>query len=248
MKEVLALLVQVQRLDERLSALQRRLDSLPVELAEHAARSQALDAEAQALESQRRAALVQAQALETDVRTHEKRLQKVESQARELRDAGAVQVFQHEAQELRDKISRAEEEALALIERAENLVPERDQAGARARAAAAALEQFRAAVAADQAELGAQREALAREHDALLARLPEETATLYAQLARGTRKGHALSPLRGSSCGACGMVMPPNDRLRVQAMSEVARCRSCGRILVAPELWDAQAAGTGPQA
>ena len=236
MKETLAVLVAAQRLDERLLVLQRRLASLPAELAERRARAAALEAGAEALESERKNALLRAQSLETDVRQHEQRVRKIEQQLLELRDAGAAAVMRHEAQELRDKISRAEEEALALLERGEALVAEREQARAAAKAYAGELAEFAAAVAADQAELGAQQAALSAERETWLARVPGEPAETYQRLIKA-RKGVALAPLRGNSCGACGMLVPPNDRVRVLAMAELCLCRSCGRIQVTAELW-----------
>lgn len=240
-RDSLAFLVQLQHLDDRLAALERRLGSLPAELQERGARAAALAAAAEDLERQRKGALLRAQELENDVRDHEARLRKLEAQGRQMRDAGALVILQHEAQELRDRIAKEEEEGLLLLERAEELVPERDRAQARAREAAAELDQFRSAVAADEEQLAAERSVQQSARAALLRQLPEEARELYEKLLQA-RRGKAVAPLRGESCSGCGMVVPPNDRLRVLAMHEVACCRSCSRILVTAELWAPQPA------
>lgn len=239
MKEILAALVEAQRLDERLAVLRRRLESLPAELGERDSRQAVREAEAEALEGKRRAALLRARELESEVRGLEERVTTLERKARGLRDAGAVQVAEHEAQELRDRISRGQDEEFRLLEDADRLQAE----GARARAelveSLAELTRFRASVEADVAELRAQVAELEAERDSLLARVPSSTAEVYRKLLPA-RNGRAVCALKGTSCGGCGMVVPPNDRVGVVGCAKLVRCRSCMRIMVAPEIWSAQ--------
>ena len=237
MKEAIAALVQVQQLDERLAVLHRRLESLPEELAEREAHQSAQAAEADSVEGQRKAALARSRDLENEVRKHEERVAKLTDQINNTRDAGAVQVAQHEVQELRDRIASSEEEAIRLLENAERLVETREEARSRAQSAADDLELFRKTVSEDQAELEREIGELQTDRDRAVAKVPKNVAEVYEKL-RPARKGRALAPLKGQSCGGCGMVVPPNDRIRVSAQSSMVRCRSCTRILVPVEAWN----------
>jgi len=234
-------LVALQRLDEQLTVLRRRLESLPVELGERESDLAALEAAAEGLEGRRKAALARAQDLENDVLQMEQRVQRLDAQSRGSRDAGAIQVAEHEAGELRDRISRAQEEALEDLDRAERLQAEVAEARERLAQARAEFEQFRTTVAEDEQQLEAEEAELQARRKALLKSLPTQIREVYEKLLP-SRRGRALAPLRGESCGGCGMVVPPNDRMHVHAGSTLVRCRSCSRILVDLPLWNEEEA------
>jgi predicted nucleic acid-binding Zn-ribbon protein len=235
-KETLSALVEVQKLDERLAVLRRRLDSLPVELGERESRHAVKEAECEAVAGRRKTALLRCRELENEVRAAEQRVDSLEQKARSLRDAGAVQVAQHEAQELRDKISRFQDEELQLLEDVDRLAADGEEARARLAEEAAELEQFRAAVEADAAELRGQVEEMVADRTGRLSALPSQAVDVYEQMLE-KRKGRAMAPLKGSSCGGCGMAVPPNDCVAVTGGSKLVRCRSCLRILVGAEIW-----------
>ncbi|KAA3604532.1 MAG: hypothetical protein DWQ01_22110 [Planctomycetota bacterium] len=237
MKEHLLALVRAQRHDERISVLQRRLASLPAELSQREAEHAALMAGVDHLDEERKACLSRAQNLENDVRQFETRVAKVEKQARESRDASAVQIAEHEANQWRDKISSAEDEALQLLDRAEQLADEKKEAAAKLEQAAAEMEQFRKTVAQDQTDLEGECQSVQEQRDQALQEAGSQGRDLYLKLLPA-RKGRAIVPLRVDSCGGCGMVVPPNDRVRVHGMNHLVRCRSCTRILVDPQVWN----------
>ncbi|MBL7009221.1 MAG: hypothetical protein ISR76_09500, partial [Planctomycetes bacterium] len=182
MKETLAALVGVQRLDERLTVLRRRLESLPAELGERESAQSVLEAGNEALDGRRKTALVRSHEIETEVRTAEARIASLEQKSRSLRDAGAVQVAQHEAQELRDKISRLQDEELRLLEDADRLAAEIELGRVRAEESGAELVSFRQTVEADVAELRAKVEELDADRRQRLAKLPSGPVEVYEQM------------------------------------------------------------------
>jgi len=48
------------------------------------------------------------------------------------------------------------------------------------------------------------------------------------------RQGKAMAPIRGKSCGACGLVLPEQTVVDVQTMEFLISCESCNRFLY----WD----------
>ncbi|RMH05144.1 MAG: hypothetical protein D6702_01210 [Planctomycetota bacterium] len=248
MKETLAALVAAQRLDERLLVLRRRRASLPAELSEREAGHAVLEAEREEAEVRRKAALVRARELENEVRGLEERLARLEAKSRTLRDAGAVQVAQHEAQEIRDAISRAQDEELQLLEDADRLAGETTELAARIEQSAGELAAFRSRVETDAAELDAEIAELEGRRDARLGAVPNQVAETYRTLL-DKRQGRAVAPLKGRSCGGCGMAVPPNDQLGVINAAKLVRCRSCQRFLVPLEVWSPEssaAEGSSP--
>jgi predicted nucleic acid-binding Zn-ribbon protein len=238
----LSLLVQAQRVEERLVVLKRRADSLPVELSERTAQARALEAEADQADGERKAALVQVQALENDVRVREARVAKLEKQALEARDPSSVRVAQHEAGELRAQNAKTQDQALGLLDRAEAAERRRADVRARIQSAREDLEQFRSVVETDAAALSAEIAMLTGRRDELLAGMEPVVREHFHALAR-RYPGKVVVPLRGDSCGGCGTRLTPNDAVKVRSKSAVSRCPSCVRIMVAQEVWSAAVEG-----
>jgi predicted nucleic acid-binding Zn-ribbon protein len=202
-------LIRAQQVDKRLTVLERRLASLPVEVGERESTLAALEAE---------------------------RIAKLEKQAVEARDPSAVQVAQHEAGNLRDENSDAQEEALELLERAENLQAQRSGMDEKLTAAREDLEALRQNVAADQEDLENEAATLREERAGQVGEVNTQMKGVFEVLS-GKHPGKAVVPLKGDSCGGCGTRLTPNDRVRVQAAKSVIRCPSCTRILVTQELF-----------
>ncbi|MHC4380717.1 MAG: zinc ribbon domain-containing protein [Planctomycetota bacterium] len=209
MEASLSHLIRAQQVDKRLTVLERRLASLPVEVGERESTLAALEAE---------------------------RIAKLEKQAVEARDPSAVQVAQHEAGNLRDENSDAQEEALELLERAENLQAQRSGMDEKLTAAREDLEALRQNVAADQEDLENEAATLREERAGQVGEVNTQMKGVFEVLS-GKHPGKAVVPLKGDSCGGCGTRLTPNDRVRVQAAKSVIRCPSCTRILVTQELF-----------
>ncbi len=234
----LARLVQAQRLEERLVVLSRRAEALPIELSERAAQVSALEAEADQAEAERRVALTKAQDLENDLRQRESRIEKLEEQVRNSRDASAAKVGEHEAAELRVRNAETQDQALLLLERAEGLGVKAVEVRGRIGGARVDLDQFRATVEADAAGLHQEIRALTERRDELLASLDGAVSEHFGVVGK-RNPGRVVAALKGDSCGGCGTRLVPNDAGRVRAKNTFFRCPSCARFLVAHEIWSA---------
>ncbi len=241
MRESLVKLVEVQRLEDRLAIRRRRLDGLPVELGQHEARQGLLQAEAESQSLKRKQALTRARELENNARSHQDRIDSLEEKGRNLRDAGAIQVAQHEAGKLRDKIAAEEEEALALMEEGDRLQLLVTEAQHSVDVHAEELAAFQTGVQDDLHELEEEIASLEKSRGQLLKAVVRQAREHYEKIL-SVRDGRAVTPLRGQSCGGCGMNLPPNDRAKTEAMKTMATCRSCQRILVPQDVWSPEEA------
>ncbi len=241
-EQQLARLVQAQKFEERLVVLRRRAEGLPVEFSERSAQVSALAAEADQAEGERKIALTRAQDLENDVRQREARVAKLEKQALESRDPSSLRVAQHEAAELRAHNATAQDQALTLLDQAEQLQRKRDELRLRLAAAREDLARFGAMVEADATSLAAEIAALAAKRDAALAEVDAGVRDHFHALAK-RNPGRVVAPLKGDSCGGCGTRLTPNDAVRVRSKSAASRCPSCVRLLVCQEIWAAAEEG-----
>lgn len=237
-EQQLASLVQAQKLEERLVVLRRRADGLPIELSERTAQVNALAAETDQAEGERKIALTRAQDLENDVRQRETRIEKLERQSREARDPSSLRVAQHEAAELRSQNATSQDQALTLLDQGEALERKRDELRVRLQAAREDLVRFRGMVEADAFSLAAEIKELAAKRDAALADVDPAVREHFHLVAK-RNPGRAVAPLKGDSCGGCGTRLTPNDAVRVRSKTAASRCPSCVRLLVSQEIWAA---------
>lgn len=123
-----------------------------------------------------------------------------------------------------------EEQSLALMEQIERV----DNTSAEKRAALDRVTrqaQVRDQDARDKLEvLEATARSLTRKKDALRAQLPPETLRVYDHL-RQTKKGRAVSVMKGSNCAVCGYEVPSGLIARVKTGATLVFCTNCERIL-----------------
>ncbi|MCP4094280.1 MAG: hypothetical protein GY747_12610 [Planctomycetes bacterium] len=232
----LSQLILAQLLDKRLVVLQRRLDSLPVELTEREASFAALQAEADEVIAERKASLARSNDLENQVRTRDERIAKLEKSALESMDPSAAQVARHEAESHRKSNSDDQEEALELLDRAETLEEKRDDLAGKIEEMEGDLTAFRSNVEQDQEDLQKECENLTTQRADFIGKVPSPMLSAFETLS-AKHPGKAVVPLKGDSCGGCGTRLVPNDRVRVQAAKALIRCPNCTRILVTQEMW-----------
>lgn len=125
----------------------------------------------------------------------------------------------------------------ALDDKVLGLMDEVEQAQQQAAQAAHALAQAQATRANDLERLARERDALS----ARLAALDEARAQTRAALAaeslrtydrlRQTKAGRAVAPIKRDVCSACGVAVPSGLLQRVREGTEMVLCSGCGRIL-----------------
>jgi predicted nucleic acid-binding Zn-ribbon protein len=232
----LSQLILAQLLDKRQVVLQRRLDSLPVELTEREASFAALQAEADEVAAERKASLARSNDLENQVRTRDERIAKLEKSALESMDPSSAQVARHEAEAHRKSNSDDQEEALELLDRADTLDEKRKELAGKIEEIEGDLMAFRSNVEQDQQDLQKECVALAAQRTEFVDKVPSPMLSAFETLS-AKHPGKAVVPLKGDSCGGCGTRLVPNDRVRVQAAKSMIRCPACTRILVTQEMW-----------
>ena len=86
-------------------------------------------------------------------------------------------------------------------------------------------------IEAKRAELQAQLDAAKRDRNGRAGSVPRPTLGKYDRI-RG-RRGQALYPLQGGSCGNCDTAVPLQRRNLMQASGDIEICEACGVLLYA---------------
>ncbi|MBA2574336.1 MAG: hypothetical protein H0V02_06045 [Nocardioidaceae bacterium] len=230
-------MLDLQAIDSTLDQLSHRLKSLP----EHAAlarlaerRTDVAEAEGQARTEVEDLAREQRKA---DADVEQVKARRTRDQQRidagSVNDAKQLTALQHEVQTLDRRISDLEDEELEVMERLED-----EQArSARLKTELAEIESEAAdlmrARDATVSAIAEQQSDKAAERDALASEIPAALLALYDKL-RARLGGVGVGAVHQKRCGGCRLNIGASDlaAMLVAPSDEVLRCEECNRILV----------------
>lgn len=224
------LVIQLQSVDHRISALEKEVAALPKHIA---VIEKALESHLRRLEADK-AALSANQKdrkkMEGDIQMHEQKISKLKDQMLSVKTNEQYRAFQNEIDFIQKEIRKAEDRILELMAESELLEGNVKTADAALKEEKKQVEaektRARERTAADQAqldELRAQREEAA-------AKLPPPALTTYDRVRRkwhGSVVGEAI----GGRCSACQIVIRPQYMQELKRGDQMMMCESCGRFL-----------------
>lgn len=225
-----ALVNQLQTLDQRIAALEKEVAELPRHIA---AIERTLESHLRRLEADK-AALAANQRdrknLEGEAQVQQSKISKLRDQMQQAKTNEQYRAFQHEIEYAENEIRKAEDRILELMAAAEPL----DAAVKQAEVALAQEKKHvesekskaRERTAADQQEL----EKLRAEHKQVFATLPRPTASSYERI-RKKWKGSVSSEVVDGRCTACQMMLRPQHFQDLRKGDTLMFCESCSRFL-----------------
>jgi predicted nucleic acid-binding Zn-ribbon protein len=230
----LALLQQIQALDNRIDELNRELSHLPVHVAEIesklASHKQELEGHKQALaenEKERRQ-------LEGAASEHDQKAKKLEEQITEARTNEQYRAFRAEIAFARKEVQKAEDVILDKMEQAEALrvlMAESEKALAEeSEVVAGEVEEMKGRFKGDEEELAkvsGERAELAKGANAHLLRVYDGV--------RHRLRQRAISPIAGARCTSCNMTIRPQLLQQLRAADKIVQCEFCKCIIYDPE-------------
>ena len=224
------LVIQLQSLDQRITALEKEIAALPKHIA---VIEKTLESHIRKLEADR-AALVANQKdrkkLEGDIQMHEQKISKLRDQMLQAKTNEQYKAFQHEIEYIEKEIRKAEDRILELmsesepldinVKKAEVALKEEKQVveGEKARA--------RERTASDQTQLVQLR----AERVEVTGKLPPATVSTYQKIRRKWNSV-VIAEAVDSRCSACQIVLRPQYLQDLKRGDELMLCESCGRFL-----------------
>jgi predicted nucleic acid-binding Zn-ribbon protein len=222
-------LVHLQRAESELRRAEAELQDVPRAREEQ----NALLAQERARLDASREALAQSQKsrrqLESELQDLETKRSKYKGQLMEVKTNKEYTAMLHEIEGVEREVRGREDRILEEMEQAESLGAEvkREEAAfkeveERHRGELARLEQRAKA-------LGAERDRLAAERDAVAATLEDEHRELFTRVAR--LRGVAVAEARDGMCQLCHVFLRPQMFVDVKRNESVIQCPACNRIL-----------------
>ena len=230
MNQNLKLLIDLQRFDDTIAALETEIRSLPQRVAELegtlAEHIQRAEADRQRLADNQRARRKR----EGDVSLLREKISRYKDQTLEVKTNEQYRALQHEIEFHEAEIRRLEDEILVGMIDSESLEKrlreaEQDLATERAvvQIEVAAAEQKQREDEERLREVLGQRAEIQRS-------LASDVYDQYERIAK-FRKGQAVVVVQDGSCGACYVRLRPQAYNEVMRNEQILSCESCGRIL-----------------
>jgi len=227
----LKVLVELQELDAQLYQLKRQKNAKPQEAAAIKAQQQESTKGVQALEAQYKAFEVRKKEMELNLEQKETQIKKVQSQLFQCKTNKDYTAMQKEIEGFKADKSVIEEEVLKMMEEADKL-----KAHQQAEREALKIKDIESAKTL--ARIEEDTKAFQKQIDELQAQRSELTPKVEPKILRQYERildrwgGIALVPVvKGSACGGCNIVLPPQLINEIMAGTRLIPCESCARIL-----------------
>jgi uncharacterized protein len=224
------LVIQLQSLDQRISALEKEVAALPKHIQ---AIEKTLELHVRKLEADR-AALAANQKdrkkHEGDIQMNEQKISKLKDQMLGAKTNEQYRAFQHEIEFIEKEIRKAEDRILDLMSESEPLDQNVKKAEVALKEEKATVEaektRARERTAADQAEL----DQVNAERREAFGKLPAEVRSSYERI-RKKWHGTVIAEAVEGRCSACQLVIRPQHMQDIKRGTELATCENCGRFL-----------------
>jgi hypothetical protein len=223
------LVIQVQSLDQKITALEKEVAALPKHIA---VIEKTLEAHLKKLEADKAALAAnqkERKAKELEIQTHEQKISKLKDQMLGAKNNEQYKAFQNEIDFAAREIRKAEDRILELMTESEPL-------DANVKKAEAALKEekqhvdaektgARERTAADQNQLTQHRE----ERKEALSKLSKPTVAAYEKIRR--KSGIVIAEVEGGRCTACQIQLRPQYFQELRRGDQLMFCENCGRFL-----------------
>jgi len=224
------LVVQLQSLDQRITALEKEVAAFPKHIA---VIEKALESHVRKLEADRAALAANLKArkkLEGDIQMHEQKISKLKDQMLGAKTNEQYRAFQHEIEYIEKEIRKAEDRILDLMSESEPLDANVKKAEVALKEEKQVMEAEKARIrertAADQAQLNDLR----AERAEAVAKLPAATVSAYERI-RKKWHGIAIAEAIDGRCSACQIVLRPQYMQDLKRGDQLMLCESCGRFI-----------------
>jgi predicted nucleic acid-binding Zn-ribbon protein len=223
-------LLELQRVDDELVALQTDYDGLPAHRERIEAERSACDAQLEAAKQALQAAEAGMRKAEASLQDREALLQRLEGQQFQVKSNDAYTALLREMDQAREAISEHETKILEhmdAIERSRGQLAEVEKHVAETHAR---LEAERRAIDARDAECTSEIARLQALRSEVRPGVERDLLTHYERVAKRRRPSVIL--VREERCGGCRVGIPPQSFIEILRGEAVVTCGNCSRILI----------------
>ena len=228
--EIESLLI-LQSKDQAIRKLQRELTRIPLEEGNARSRLSGDQAAVASFKEKLQTNEIAIKNLELDIETRRTTILRLKTQQFETKKNEEYTALGNEVVRYEGEVSGLEDRELALMEIAENLKADLDNAKAKLDACQILVDEELEQLAERRKNCEQQQVALEAERSAAAAKIEETLLSRYDRTL-AAKKDAALVPLQhGTTCGGCHMKVTSATANGTKAEKEITSCEQCGRIL-----------------
>jgi predicted nucleic acid-binding Zn-ribbon protein len=231
MRETLAVLRDLQELDEDLFRVRQELKRLPAERDQRRAEIDAKIQRDTELESEVLALRMQIKEIEDGSRANRQRITKLERESSTCSDQALLAAYGHEIKSLKREISENEEDGLHLVDKADSKEAQRKVLQDEIREMEEVYAELAANVEREMAVAQEKADKMETERNERMgSKVPPDVLKVYEELLEA-RGGLALAALEDRTCTGCYITVPTNIYVKLSRGRDLVQCPSCSRIL-----------------
>ncbi len=238
-------LIELQQTQNEVEELQRRIDEIPATLEACDVRLATRSVALEAAKSRDAANQHQRRGAEKDLDEVQRRLSRFKGQLMDVKTNREYQAMLKEIAGAEREKQALEDRILEILLEADGLAAEVAREEADLAAEKAAVAEERQALEASGADFGQRREASVGARDRLSAQMDPAALSLFESVSRA-RRGVAVVEARAGHCGSCHVRLRPQIFNDIRLNERIIQCESCQRILYFTEKAASEQLGVEP--
>ncbi len=230
MREQLALLIELQKMESTAGRITARKKDLPVQMSELETKftgfSTAVETQREQLEALRKRRKEKDKQLQMGQET----LKRTRERLLEVKTNREYQSMLKEIETFETKNSKVEDEIISLLEELDVFEKDVKTKEADLDEQRRCYEEDKAKMAKELSSIAEELDVCARKSEEIRKKIPAELLRKYEQIKNATR-GVAVVAVWKEVCGGCHMSMPPQLYNELQKSDALITCPSCSRII-----------------
>lgn len=235
MKDLLRLLINLQRKDSLILEKRRFIDKVPIRIFEVDEPLKQAKLELENMKKKSELASKKRREKETALSEAQEKIRKMKARVSDLKTNKEYQAYQKELEASEREIFAIEDDILQLMEEVDEVSKEQQEKEGGVNAEIEKINAFRIKLEAEAATHEKELEVLKEERVGIVAGIDPEVYNTYMTLLRDSGDGVAVTTARNELCSGCDMNIPPQLYVEIRKNEELLQCPQCRRILYASE-------------
>jgi len=234
-KDLLRLLIDLQRKDSLILEKRRFIDKVPMRIFEVDEPLKKAKLELENMKKKSEIVSKKKREKEAALSEAQEKIRKMKARVSDLKTNKEYQAYQKEIEVSEKEIFAIEDDILQLMEEVDLATKEQKEKEAAVNAEIEKLNAFRKKLDAEAAEHEKELEVLKEERVGIVAGIAPDVYSTYMALLRDSGDGVAVTTARNELCSGCDMNIPPQLYVEIRKNQDVLQCPQCRRILYAAE-------------
>jgi uncharacterized protein len=234
-KDLLRLLIDLQRKDSLILEKRRFIDKVPMRIFEVDEPLKQAKLELENMKKRSEIASKKRREKEAALSEAQEKIRKMKARVSDLKTNKEYQAYQKEIEASEKEIFAIEDDILQFMEEVDVVSKGQQEKEAGVNAEIEKINAFRKKLEAEAAKHEEELDLLKEERSGIVSGIDPDVYNTYMTLLRDSGDGVAVTTARNELCSGCDMNIPPQLYVEIRKNEEILQCPQCRRILYASE-------------